>query len=52
MEGNRKRQPNKPVETQTETEEFDQQNLLAFFALLLQVDKRLNPKKYEFKTDD
>ena len=33
-------------------EMFDQENLLAFFELLLKVDKRLNPKNYEINTND
>lgn len=39
-----KKQPNENV--------FDQENLLAFFELLLRVDKRLNPQNYEVKNND
>lgn len=31
---------------------WDQQNLVAFFRLLLEVDKRFNPQKYEVKSND
>ena len=33
-------------------ETWDQENLLAFFKLLLEVDRRLNPQNYEVKNDD
>ncbi len=39
-------------ELQPKEDNFDQDNLTAFFKLLLQVDKRLNPHNYEVKTND
>lgn len=52
MSKQKKKQPEQPITLQETEAEFDDQNLLAFFRLLLQVDKRLNPKTYEVRTND
>lgn len=39
-------------EPKLEPETWDQENLLAFFKLLLEVDKRLNPQSYDAKNND